>query len=57
MLFQDERNGILFALNPQALLLPHIQQQFARVLAVGGSELDFASIDWQAVIAKWRLPK
>ena len=57
--FQDENenHGIGFALpldfDPQGLLLPHIQRQFARVLEVGNSELTMEEIDWGKVIEKW----
>ncbi len=55
----DEENGIGFALplnfDPQGLKLPHLQAQFARVLTVGHSELGIEQIDWDQVIAKWRL--
>jgi hypothetical protein len=57
--FQDENenHGIGFALpadfDPQGLLLPHIQQQFARVLEVGNSELTMEEIDWDQVIENW----
>jgi hypothetical protein len=53
----DENHGVGFALppdfDPAGLLLPHIQQQFAQVLAVGGSELPMDQIDWSDVIRKW----
>jgi hypothetical protein len=55
----DVDTGIGFALppdfDPQGLLLPHIQRQFERVLAVGNSELLASEIDWHEVIRKWAL--
>jgi hypothetical protein len=55
----DEKTGIGFALppdfDPKSLLLPHIQALFARVLAVGGSELKMEEIDWDKVIEKWTI--
>ena len=59
--FQDRTGefGIGFALpphfNPEGLLLPHVQEQFARVLAVGRSELRIDDIDWVKVIEKWKV--
>jgi hypothetical protein len=58
--FQDEGdNGIGHVLpsefDPEGLRLPHIQRQFAQILALGGSELAMADIDWNRVIEKWRL--
>jgi hypothetical protein len=58
--FQDDGEcGIGHALppdfDPEGLKLPHIQQQFARVLAIGCSELTMAQIDWDKVIAKWSI--
>ena len=59
--FQDSERGIGFALppdfDPEGLRLPHIQQQFARVLAVGRSELTIEQIDWDKVIEKWSVPR
>src|ERR1035438_1859748 len=56
----DENTGVGHALppdfDPEGLRLPHIQEQFARVLAVGGSELTMDQINWDEVIAKWNLP-
>lgn len=55
--FHDEDGGVGFALppnfDPEALRLPHIQEQFARALVVGGSELTMGEIDWDEVIRKW----
>lgn len=58
--FQDEGDrGIGHALppdfDPENLRLPHLQEQFARVLAVGCSELLIEQINWDKVIEKWRL--
>lgn len=59
--FQDENPdaGLGFALaldfDPEGLRLPHIQRQFERVLAVGGSELAMEEIDWDEVIRKWNI--
>jgi hypothetical protein len=59
VLFQDVDGGLGFALpddfDPEGLRLPHIQEQFARVLSVGESELTMEQINWDAVIGKWRL--
>ncbi len=58
----DNEEGIGFALasaenfTPEGLRLPHIQEQFRRVLEVGMSELIFDEIDWDEVIANWDLP-
>ncbi len=53
--------GIGFALplnfDPEGLKLPHLQEQFARILAVGNSELKMEEIDWDEVIRKWRVVK
>jgi len=59
-LFQEDgENGLRHALpldfDPEGLRLPHIQEQFARVLAIGGSELAMDQIDWEEVIQKWRV--
>jgi hypothetical protein len=55
----DEDHGIGFALppdfEPEELKLPHVQDQFARILAMGGSELRMEEIDWAKVIAKWNI--
>lgn len=52
--------GIGFALpknfDPEGLRLPHIQEQFSRVLQVGMSEANLEDIDWDEVIANWGLP-
>jgi hypothetical protein len=58
--FQDDGAcGIGHALppdfDPEGLKLPHIQQQFAQMLAIGCSELTMAQIDWDKVIAKWSI--
>jgi hypothetical protein len=59
LFFQDEDSmGLALPpdFDPEGLRLPHVQQQFAKVLAVGNSELQFADIDWGEVIRKWRMP-
>lgn len=57
--FQEEENGLGFALpanfDPEGLRLPHIQQQFARILTAGNSELGMEEIDWARVIQKWEI--
>ena len=58
--FQDEGDhGIGHALppdfNPEHLRLPHLQDQFARVLAVGCSELPMEQVNWDKVIEKWKV--
>ncbi len=59
LFFQDEDEGIGNALpedfDPEGLKLPHMLEQFARVLAVGNSELQMEEIDWDAVIRKWNI--
>lgn len=46
--------------NPDCLRLPHIQEQFGRIVAAAsaqhGAELSAEEIDWDAVIANWHLP-
>lgn len=44
------RNGI------QVLKNPAIQEQFAKILKVGGSELPVERINWDIVIETWDLP-
>ena len=44
------RNGI------EVLKVPAIQNQFAEILKVGGSELPAENINWDTVIAQWDLP-
>ncbi len=56
--FQGDADfGLGFALpsgfEPEGLRLPHLQKQFARVLAVGRSELRMEDVDWDQVIQKW----
>ncbi|NIA15163.1 MAG: hypothetical protein GWP08_13910 [Nitrospiraceae bacterium] len=38
---------------PDCLRLPHIQDQFAAVLATGKSDVNPDEIDWERVIALW----
>lgn len=40
----------------EAMRVPHIQEQFARVFKVGNSEADISEIDFETVIANWDLP-
>jgi hypothetical protein len=62
--FKDDNGekGVGFALacahdfKPEYLLLPHIQQQFNKILAMGQSELKPEDINWQNVIDNWNLP-
>ena len=55
----DVDHGIGHALppnfDPEGLKLPHMQAQFARVLAVGRSDLGMDEINWDAVIRKWNI--
>jgi len=44
------RNGV------EVLREPAIQQQFAAILRVGGSELPAEDINWETVIEQWDLP-
>jgi hypothetical protein len=57
-LFQSE-DCFGFALppnfDPEGLRLPHIQKLFARLLAVGDSELTMEEINWDDVIRKWNV--
>jgi hypothetical protein len=59
VLFFKSEDGVGFALpenfDPEGLRLPHLRQQFARMLAVGNSELTPDQVNWDAVIAKWNL--
>ena len=41
---------------PEHLLLPHLQQQFRRMLEAGLSQAKFEDIDWPGLIEKWDLP-
>lgn len=42
--------------DPKALLLPHVQQQFARIMATGRADATPAEIDWKHVVEHWHLP-
>lgn len=42
--------------NPQNLLLPDIQEQFAGILKVGFSDAKPDEIDWQQIVDNWDLP-
>jgi len=44
------KNGI------EVLQNPNIQEQFAKILEVGGSELSADSIEWDTVINQWDMP-
>lgn len=41
---------------PNDLLLPHVQEQFRRVLEVGMSQAQYDDIDWVEVIRNWDMP-
>lgn len=41
---------------PKALDLPHVQKQFAAVMASGGADMKPEEIDWSRVIRHWNLP-
>ena len=41
---------------PQALLLPHVQQQFANIMVAGHCDASPSEINWQAVVDQWDLP-
>lgn len=49
-------NLILARSGPQALLLPHIQQQFFNICKLAGTDAAFDEIDWGAIGANWDLP-
>ena len=38
---------------PEGLRLPHVQEQFARLMDVGKSDARPEDIDWERVIAVW----
>lgn len=40
----------------EAMLLPHIQEQFASVLRVGQADAEADDLDWQRVVDNWDLP-
>ena len=40
----------------EAMLLPHIQDQFAAVLRAGDADPEAHAIDWQRVVDNWELP-
>lgn len=40
----------------RALLLPHIQEGFARLMAVGMAHMQPDEIDWPTVVDQWDLP-
>jgi len=42
--------------NPECLLLPHLQQQFAVILRSGFSDAKSSEINWRLIIDKWDLP-
>jgi hypothetical protein len=41
---------------PECLKAPHMREQFARMMAAGGADVRPAAINWDAVVANWRLP-
>jgi hypothetical protein len=47
--------GHLFGAGPEALRLPHIQQQFASVMRAGLSDANPDDVDWERVIALWNV--
>jgi len=42
--------------DPQMLLAPHVQQQFARVMKAGNADAQPEEINWQRVVENWNLP-
>ena len=42
--------------NPQCLLLPHLQEQFAGIMKAGMADAKPDEINWQAIIDNWHLP-
>lgn len=41
---------------PQAMLLPHVQAGFGRLMQAGLAEMAPAEIDWERLVAEWDLP-
>ncbi len=41
---------------PKALELPHVQKQFAAVMASGGADMKPEEINWTKVVEHWTLP-
>lgn len=39
--------------DPNAMLLPHVQQQFGAVLRAGISDAQLDEIDWERVVSMW----
>lgn len=39
--------------DPKALLLPHVQEQFAAVMLAGMAEMKPDEIDWERVVQLW----
>jgi len=42
--------------DPECFHLPHVQAQFAKILAVGKANARPEEIDWLEVVANWHLP-
>ena len=49
-------NILLAQSGPKALLIPHIQQQFAEIMRVGFADAKPDEIDWQKMVDNWELP-
>jgi hypothetical protein len=49
-------SGLRESTAPGALLLRHVQAQFARVVGASVADADPGDIDWAKVVAHWDLP-
>jgi len=49
-------NMLLAQSGPKGLRFSHVQQQFANIMKVGGSDAEFGEINWDAIITNWDLP-
>ena len=52
----SERPKKMRPLDPRCFRFPHVQDQMARLLAVGHADANPEEIDWDEVIANWELP-
>lgn len=52
------RDGLMVGvtLDPASLLLPQVQESFARIMAVSGADATRGEIDWPKVVRDWDLP-
>jgi hypothetical protein len=49
-------NMLLDEGNPDALLVPYLQQQFIAIMHTAGADAIPAEIDWQVIVDQWDLP-